>query len=152
MIKIHLCACAIAIVWTTAPAVSAQSWDAVRALKPGERVEVQESGGQEHSGALRAVSAESISLAAGKNEVSIERAKVRTVRVRATARRVRGLLIGAGIGLALAIAVDLTVGAHARNEGGQNDGARALTYIAPIGGLAALGAVMPGYKTVYRAR
>jgi len=147
-----LCACAIAAVVAAGIPLSAQSWEMLRGLKPGDRVKVQEAGGQEHSGALRAVSADAISLAEGKGEVAIEKAKVRTVKVRASGRRVRNLLIGAAIGVAVGATVDNTLGTYFRNESGQTGAARAVTYIAPIAIFGGIGAALPGYRTVYKAK
>jgi len=131
---------------------SAQPWEAIRELKPGDHVKVREAGGQEHSGAFRAVSANAITLAEGKGEVAIAKVKVRTVKVRASSRRVRNLLIGAAIGVAIGATADNTLGAYFRNESGQTEAARAVTYIAPIAIFAGIGAALPGYRTVYKAR
>ena len=133
-------------------AASAQSWETLRGLKSGDFVKVEETSGQEHSGALRTVSADAISLTSSKGEVAIEKAKVRTVRVRATGRRMRNLLIGAAIGVAVGVTADNTLGTYFRNETGESGGARALTYIAPIVIFGGIGAALPGYKTIYRAR
>jgi preprotein translocase subunit SecD len=65
---------------------------------------------------------------------------------------VRNILIGAGIGLAVGVAVDQTVGTYFRNEQGNNGGARAVTYIAPIALFAGIGAALSPYRTIYRAR
>jgi len=61
------------------------------------------------------------------------------------------VLIGAGIGAALGITIDQTFGVYLRNETGETPGARAITYIAPIGIFAAIGAALPNYRTIYRA-
>jgi hypothetical protein len=132
--------------------VSAQSWETLRGLRAGDRVKVQETGGQEHSGALRAVSADAIRLAVGTSEVAVERAKVRTVKIRSSARRVRNLLIGAAIGLVIGVTVDNTLGTYFRNESGETDAARAVTYVAPVAIFAGIGAALPGYRTVYKVR
>src|ERR1700686_4058693 len=89
MIGIQLCVYAIVAVVAAGLPVSAQSWEALRGLQPGEQVKVQETSGQEHSGPLRAFSADVISLVVGKGEVAIEKARVRAVRVRTRGRRVR---------------------------------------------------------------
>jgi len=152
MNAIRLSAYAILAVLGAGLSAPAQPWETLRALKPGDQVKVQESGGREHSGAFRAVSADAISLAEGKGEVAIEKAKVRTVKVRANGRRVRNLLIGAAIGVAVGATVDNTLGAYFRNESGETSGARALTYLAPIAIFAGIGAAPPGYRTVYKAK
>jgi hypothetical protein len=130
--------------------LSAQSWDMLQSLRPGETIKVLDIKGQEDKGAFRAVTDSAITLTAGKSEKSIERARVRRVQVSSKAHRGRNAAIGAGIGIAVAVLVDQTVGAYLRNETG--DSGRAITYIAPIGLFGAIGAALPGYRTVYRAR
>jgi hypothetical protein len=152
MIGRQLCVCAVVVVVAAGLPVSAQSWETLRGLKAGDPVKVKETSGQEHSGALRAVSAYSISLAVGKGEVAIEKAKIRTVKVRANGRRVRNLLIGAAIGVAVGATVDNTLGTYFRNEAGETSGARAVSYIAPIAILGGIGAALPAYRTVYKVR
>src|SRR5262245_8682786 len=128
----------LALVFCTIP-LAAQSWDDLRVLKPGDRVKVQDKDGKERSGKFRAVSNTAISLDAGKNEVSVERARVRRVQIKSPAKRWRNVAIGLGIGVALALVVDFSLGVYLRNEAGESEGARALTYIVPIalfGGIA----------------
>ena len=56
--------------------VGAQSWDTLRGLKAGERIRVVDSSGAAQSGAFRAVSDSSITLAGGRGESAIERSRV----------------------------------------------------------------------------
>ena len=137
-------ACALAL------PLSAQSWDVLQSLKPGETIKVLDTKGHEDKGAFRSVTDSALTLTAGKSEKSIERALVRRVQVSSKAHRARNAAIGAGIGLAIAVVVDQTLGAYLRNETG--DSGRAITYIAPIGLFGAIGAALPGYRTVYRVR
>jgi hypothetical protein len=130
----------------------AQSWDALRGLGPGDRIKVVDTTHQEHVGGFTAFSERGISIETRRGVVEIERARVRRVEVRASSRRVRNILIGAGIGLAVGVAVDQTVGTYFRNEQGNNGGARAVTYIAPIALFAGIGAALSPYRTIYRAR
>jgi hypothetical protein len=130
----------------------AQSWDALRGLKQGDRVKVLDNAGKEHEGAFQAVSADAVSLETRTGEVAIEKAKVRRVQVRAGRRRVRNLIIGAAIGVAVGVAVDSTLGAYFRNETGETSGARAITYIAPIAIFGGVAAALPAYATIYRSR
>jgi hypothetical protein len=142
---------AILAVLAAALPISAQSWDTLRGLKPGDRIKVQETGGQEYSGAFRSVSADAITLAGAQGEVAIEKAKVRTVKVRASSRRVRNFLIAAAIGVAVGATVDNTLGVYLRNESGETSGARILTYVAPIALFGSIAAALPAYRTVYKA-
>jgi hypothetical protein len=121
-------------------------------LQRGDRVLVLDSAGKEHKGTFSAVSDQGISLTSGRSEVSIERAKVRRVRIPSSSRRLRNALIGIGIGAAVGATTDQTLGVYLRNEAGESAGARVLTYIAPIALFGGIAAAVPGYKTIYRAR
>jgi hypothetical protein len=72
------------------------------------------------------------------------------VKVRSTSRRVRNLLIGAGIGLAIGITADQTLGTYLRNESG--DSQRPLMYAAPIALFGGIAGAFPAYRVVYSAR
>jgi hypothetical protein len=130
--------------------LAAQSWDALRELKPGDAVGVLDTAGHERKGVFTAFSTDAISLQTAGGQVSIDRPRVRRVRVRSNARRARKALIGAAIGVAVGVTVDQTLGVRLRNEG--NGSGRAVTYIAPIALFGGVGAVFPAYRTVYRAR
>src|SRR5882724_8810979 len=103
--------------------LSAQPWDRLHGLKPGERVYVLDTAGQENKGTFTAVSDDAISLQTIKGQVSIERPKVRWVQVRSNSRRTRNILLGVAIGVAVGVTVDQTLGAYYRNESGQSGGA-----------------------------
>ena len=132
--------------------LEAQSWDTLRALKPGDHIKVIDSAAATHTGVFSAFSADAISLTTGAGELAIERARVRRVQVRSGSRRGRNAIIGAAIGVALGATVDQTLGAYFRNEAGETSGARAITYVAPIAIFGSLGAAFPAYRTIYRAR
>ncbi|PYT16240.1 MAG: hypothetical protein DMG59_11005 [Acidobacteria bacterium] len=131
--------------------VSAQSWDTLRRLNPGDRVKVRDVSGQEHKGAFVSLSADNISITTGKSEMAIERSRVRRVELRSGSRRARNAMIGAGIGFAIGLIVDQTAGAYFRNEFSEGSGARAITYIAPTALFGGVGGAFPAYRTVYRA-
>ena len=120
--------------------LAAQSWDVLSNLKLDDSIKVLDSADHEQKGSFRSVSATAISIATGKGEVAIERARVRRVQVKSSSRRVRNAVIGAAIGLALGLVVDLTLGVYLRNEVGEGAGGRALTYIVPIGLFGGVGA------------
>jgi hypothetical protein len=132
--------------------LAAQSWDALSSLKPGESIKVLDTAGHEQKGSFRAVSAAAISIATGKSEVAVERARVRRVQVKSSSRRARNVLIGVAIGVAAGLVADQTLGVYLRNEVSESGGARALTYIAPIGLFGGIGAAGSSYRTVYRTR
>jgi hypothetical protein len=130
--------------------LAAQSWDIVRALRPGDRVRVLEMSHQEHKGRVAAVTADAISIESGKTQISVDRTNVRRVEVHSSNRRVRNLAIGAAAGLAVGLVVDGTLGHYLRNESGDN--ARPLFYVVPIGLFGGIGAALAPYKTIYRVR
>jgi len=132
-------------------AAYAQYWDSLHDLKPGDPIVVMDTDGNDHKGLFRAYTADTIRLDTGKGEQAITRARVRRVQVRTSSRRLRNLLIGAGIGVAVGLTIDHTLGTYFRNEAGESAGARALTYVAPIAVFSGIGAALPGYRTVYRA-
>src|ERR1044071_8631316 len=121
-----------AILTLASSAAFSQSWDSLRELKPGDRVVILDRTGNDHKGEFRSYTADTIRITNGKGEDAIERTKIRRVQVRASSRRLRHVLIGAGIGVGIGITVDQTFGTYFRNESGQSEGARALTYVAPI--------------------
>jgi hypothetical protein len=139
----------VLILFLACAPLGAQSWEALRGVQ-GQRVKVLETGGGERKGICETVSGESITLQTGNQRMVIERAKVRRVQVGSGARRVRNIVIGAAIGVAVAVTVDQTVGTYLRNETG--DSGRGITYAAPIVVFGGIGAALPGYRTVYRAR
>ena len=126
------------------------SWDNLRQLRPGEKVEVVDTSMKSLRGPFVSVSEEAITLQVGKSQESIERAKVVRVSVRDNSHRTRNMLLGAGIlgGIALAAtAVPLGISG---NEG-TSCGACAAAIAAGFGGGAALGAI-PGSRTIYRVK
>ena len=131
--------------------LSAQSWDALRELKPGDVIIVRDNAGHERKGGFTTFSSDAISLKTRSGEMSIERPRVRRVQIPSKARRIRNVLIGAAIGVAVGATADQTLGAYLRNEVGEGAGARAVTYIVPIALFGGLGA-LPAYRTIYRAR
>ena len=128
----------------------AQSWEELRGLRTGDRVLVLDSAGRQHKGAFASVTDDAISFTSGKSLVSVEKTRVRRVKTPSGSRRLRNALIGIGIGVAIGVTTDQTLGTLFRNEAGESSGARALTYIAPIGIFGGIAAALPAYKTIYR--
>jgi hypothetical protein len=147
-ILVRLVVAALAIGGTS---LIAQSWSRVQSLKPGDRVSVVDSSGQKHKGTLSSITNEAISIQTRGGETSVERSRVRRVEVTEGSRRLRNALIGAGIGIAAGLVADNTLGTYFRNESGETSGARALTYIAPAGVFAAIGATQ-GTHSAYKSR
>jgi hypothetical protein len=129
--------------------LSAQTWDELHALKPGDRITVLDTGGQQRKGVFTAVSPDSISLQSNQSVVAIDRTRVRRVQLRLNSRRVRNIVIGVAIGVATGLIADQTIGRYLRNE--SDTSGRPLIYIVPIALFGGISAAFPGYRTVYRA-
>ena len=126
------------------------SWDNLKQLRASQKIEVVDKNMKTLSGAFVASSDDSISLRQGKSEQSVARTDVVRVSVRDSSHRTRNVLLGSGIlgGIALAVALPLVV--QQSNEG-NSCGACVAAIAAGFGGGAALGAAIPGNRTVYRA-
>jgi len=129
-----------------------QSWDSLRSLPPGAQVWVLDSTGQDHRGKFSSISDTALTIETGHGQDAIDRTRVRRVVTRGPSRRLRNTLVGAGIGLGVGLLADATLGQYLRNEPGESSGTRALTYIAPIGVFGAIGASLPGRRTVYKSK
>jgi hypothetical protein len=129
---------------------SQDSWDNLKELRPGQKIEVMDSKMKTLKGTFVSVSDEAISLLVAKSQESVLRANVVRVSVRDTSHRRRNMLLGAGIlgGVALIPAV---IGLVANSNEGIGCGACVAAIPAGFGGGAALGA-LPGSRTVYRVK
>jgi hypothetical protein len=127
------------------------SWDNLKELRPGQKIEVVDSKMKTLKGTFVSVSDEAISLQVGKSEESVPRANVVRVSVRDTSHRARNMMLGAGIAGGAALTVGLLANAPASNEGTGCGGCVAGFAAAAAGGGAGLGAI-PGSRTVYRAK
>ena len=132
--------------------LAAQSWEALSPLRPGDKIRVLEIAGTEHKGTFSSFTGQAITLRTDRGEVSVERSRVRRIQVRSSSRRIRNLAIGAASGVAAGVAIDQSLGVYLRNEGAEDAGARAATYIAPIALFGGIAAAFPAYRTVYRVR
>jgi hypothetical protein len=128
---------------------SPDSWDNLKELRPGQKIQVVDSKMKTLNGPFVSVSDESITLQVGKSEQSVARAEVVRVSVRDTSHRTRNMLLGSGIAGGIAIAATVVPLAISANEGG-SCGVCVAAIAAGFGGGAALGAI-PGSRTIYRA-
>jgi hypothetical protein len=132
-------------------AQSAQdSWDNLKQLRPGQKIEVVDTSMKSLRGPFVSVSEEAITLEVGKSQETIERAKVVRVSVRDTSHRTRNMLLGAGIGGGIAL-VPAVIGIGLTSNEGNSCGACVALIAAGFGGGAALGA-FPGSRTLYRVK
>jgi hypothetical protein len=126
-------------------------WDEVQRLQKGAVVRVTATSDKTYRGTFTGLTHQSIVIVESKGEVSIAKKDVLRVDVKSKGRRTRNTLIGVGAGLAFGLVIDQTAGAYLRNETGESGGARAATVVLPAALFGGIGAVLPGYRTVYRA-
>jgi hypothetical protein len=125
-----------------------QSWDNLRNLLAGQRIEVVDQALRSRQGAFVAMSEEALSMRDGQTEIAIQRADVFRVSAVEPSKRKRNVLIGFLIGAGLGG----TAGAL-----GSDDNASMVTggvvNGAIFGGVGAgIGALLPaGRATIYRA-
>jgi hypothetical protein len=136
--------------------VSAQSteatWSNLGGLRTGQKIEVVDMKLKAVAGNFSALSDDAISLLAGKDQITIPRADVLSVKNRGASHRRRNTLLGLAIGAAGGLAAGAIAGARSSEDGEIPVFLLVTTPIgAGIGG--AVGAVLPaGQVTVYRAK
>lgn len=137
--------------WLAPAQTRLDAWDNLRQLRAGQEIEVVDMRMKSVRGQFAHVSDEVLSLRVGKDEISVPRASVLSVKHRGKSRRGRNALLGLAIGAGTGLAVAAITGAAYHEEG--ETGVFALVFT-PIGAGAgaALGAALPaGDVTVYRA-
>ena len=123
------------------------SWENLKQLQPGQRIEVVDMKLKSVKGTFVSFSAEAISLRVMSDEVSVKRPDVMRVSLRENSKRTRNLLIGLGIGAAGGLAAG--VGLMERETGYAGAVAGTTVLFAAVG--AGVGAAFPGSRTIYRA-
>ncbi len=129
---------------------SLDSWDNLRQLRVGQKIEVVDAKMKPHQGEFLGHSTDSVRLRVGKDEVSVPREDVISVKNREGPRRGRNALLGLGIGAGVGAVVGLIGGKTYHEEG--ETGVFMLVWT-PVGaGVGAgVGAALPGTQTtVYR--
>jgi len=123
------------------------SWDNLKQLRAGEKIEVIDQTLKSFRANFVSVSDEAISLQSKDESFTVDRADVLRVSLRDSGRRKRWMLLGAAIGAGAALAITAPLAPHV---GGSNGLAvvGGVTWGAAGVGLAA-GSTM-GYRIVYR--
>ena len=124
------------------------SWDNLRRLGVGEKIEVVDMKLKSFRGTFVSFSPEAISLRVGSDEVAVQRADVLRVTSRERTRRGRNALIGLAIGAAGGLATGLGI---MEREPGYAGAVAGTTILGAVVG-AGLGAPFPGYQTIYRVK
>ena len=143
----------LALVPCTAFAQSTESsWSNLAGLRAGQKIEVVDMKLKAVTGNFSAFTGDAISLLAGKDQITISRADVLSVKNRGASHRKRNTLLGLAIGAAGGVAAGAILGARSSEDG---EIPVFLIVTAPVGaGIGgAVGAVLPaGQVTVYRAK
>ena len=138
-----------ALLYGAMPALAQASWEDLKQLGVGERIQVIDQKLKSLTGTLLNVSDEAISLRVDQNWVSIQRADVFRVSSLQSSKRGRNAIIGALIGATTGLV------AGAAYCHGDCDLARGIAWGAPImlglGAGAGIGAAFPSHPTIYRS-
>lgn len=129
------------------PLAAQDPWDGVRNLAPGSLTQVHRAGASKVKGRLVRADDTEVVLTADRREVRIARSEVDRVRIRTAARRARNAGVGGLIG---ALAGMATAGIFIASVGDFGTEAVAGMGVLGAGTGAAIGAAIPGYRTVYR--
>ena len=129
-----------------------ESWDNLRQLRPGERIEVVDAKMKSNTGDFATYTEQEMSLRQDGREMTIPRAEVASVKRRGESHRRRNVLLGAAIGAAGGLAVGAIRG-RTYHEVGETTVFMAVWTPIGAGIGAAAGAVLPARSevTVYRA-
>ncbi len=127
---------------------SADSWDNLKQLRDGQKIEVVEVNLKSLRGEFVSVTDGAISLRTDEGETTIERERVTRVSVKGKGHRVRNTILGTLIGGAIGGSI------AAANTGSWIEWQEATAAAVGFGGGAAAGAAVPtgGWKAVYRRR
>ncbi len=133
-------------------------WKALYGLRPGEKIELVETGMKKHTGTFSTVTDEAIQFREGTNDVGIPKENVARVTVLDKSHRLRNALIlgpvGAGAGAGIGAAASRCSNSNTSfNLCGIGRGAEvALGAVVGLAGGAGIGAAIPSHPTIYRAQ
>ena len=133
-----------------AAAKETASWDNLKQLRPGDRIEVIDQSLKSYRGTFVSVSEDAIVLESKGDSSTVERVNVLRVSKRDSSKRTRNMLLGAAIGAGAGLAISLPIEAVASNEGNGAAGVVAGVTAGAAGAGLAVGSTM-GNRLIYRA-
>jgi len=144
----------IVLVLATSCVLQAQtdpsSWENLKALRVGQRIQVVEITSKKSTGVFVSVSDTAIVFAQTGGDRTLEKQDVRTVKLMKGGRRLRNTLIGAGVGAGAGAGITAAAWESGGFLGGRGDGAALGAIMGGITG-AIIGAVWPCHPTIYNA-
>ncbi len=125
------------------------SWAKVERLGLGKTIRVLGSDQRSRTDRLTRVTADGLTLEAGGAQQERPRSEILRIEVKS---RVRSALIGVGVGATAGLAFGLVSASHEHLKPGEKTAAAGLGAGLFAGAGSGIGALMPSWKTVYRAR
>jgi hypothetical protein len=130
---------------------NAASWQNLRTLGAGERIQVVEVRSGKHAGVFVSASDTAIVLRESSGERTVQKEDVRSVKLVKKGHRLRNTLIGAGVGAGAGAGITAGAWESSGFLGGKGAGAAVGAVIGGLGG-AIVGAVLPSHETIYSAK
>jgi hypothetical protein len=129
-----------------------ENWENLKQLQVGQKIEVVDMTMKSLTGTFVSFSDEGISLRHRGGDVAVQRPDVLRVTLQGHTKRIRNVLIGAAIGAGAGAAFAHWLGAG-ECPGSQNCTTVTSASIGVSTGIGAgVGALFPGYQTIYRAK
>src|SRR6201987_2376571 len=111
MRKVFLLICVIGLSSAGLGQTHRAFWEVLSSLKLGQNIQVVDSSSKKHSGTFISVSDSTISLQVPSGEQSIQKGKVRTIKLIGDKRRARNTVVGGVVGGAIGAAGGAIIGA-----------------------------------------
>jgi hypothetical protein len=135
------------ILWSQSPQVS---WQNLKSLHAGEKIQVLEVNSTKITAAFVSVSYAAISVQGKAGEKTIDRQDVRSIKLMKNKRRLRNTLIGAGVGAGAGAGITAAAWEPHGFLGGRGTGAAVGAVIFGVAG-AIVGALVPSHEAIYDA-
>jgi len=125
------------------------SWDSLKTLQPGQKIQLVETNATKVSGTFVSASDAAISVELASGPQTVQKPEVKSVKLMENKHRLRHTLIGAGVGASAGAGACAAAWESGGFAGGKGTGA---AVGAAIGGLtgAAVGALLPANDMIYR--
>lgn len=143
--------CVLGIACASCAQTNQASWENLRILRAGQKIQVVEVNSKKHSGTFVNVSDSAIAYKDTAGEQTIQKQDVRSVKFMENKRRLRNTLILGGVGAGVGAGIGLAISNGGNREICCSRGKSVGLGVA--GGLAVgaiVGALLPSHSTIYR--